>query len=268
MYEYPGERVADAYHSGDTSALSENEKLLLKEATAIVKQAKAETDNDFDLEVYLHDYVTEAITYYSPSTDIPDPLDPPRHLTAVGGLIDNAANCQGYTDSFNLLASIAGFEVGRLSVFTNSDNEPHVTSIICLNDKWYIVDPTFDDVAYDGGEEMTNHRLFNAGKDKCNEYYWPEEFEYNEISETSGDTYYYDRVARNFDSAEAISEYIAINWLAGQTEFEVMLSDQACDWKDLSDVLYDRLMLIGEPFSYQIWCYRNTEDTFFTVVFN
>ena len=267
MYEYPGDRVAKAYHSGDTSALSYDEKLLLEEATKIVEQAKAATDNDFDLEVYLHDYVVEAITYYSPSTDVPDPMDPPRHLTAVGGLLDKSANCQGYTDAFNLLASMAGFEVGRLSVFTIDDDTPHVTSTISLEGEWYIVDPTFNDVLYDTGEQKTNYRLFNAGKDRCAEYYWPAEFEYNQIAETCKDQYFYNHRGTRFDSLKSISEHITANWLMGQTEFDVMLSGQVCSWGDLSDVLYDDLMLTNKQFNYHIWCYHTSKDTFFKVVF-
>ena len=133
--------------------------------------------------------------------------------------------------------------------------------------EWYIVDPTFNDVLYDTGEQKTNYRLFNAGKDRCAEYYWPAEFEYNQIAETCKDQYFYNHRGTRFDSLKSISEHITANWLMGQTEFDVMLSGQVCSWGDLSDVLYDDLMLTNKQFNYHIWCYHTSKDTFFKVVF-
>ena len=263
--EFPGDRIADAYFSGNTSFLNDDEKQALNEAVKIVEAAKKETDGDYELEIYLHDYLAETITYYNPSVDVPDPSDPPRHLTAVGGLLDKYANCQGYTDSFYLLATIAGFKVGRMCV-TDFSGEGHMTNTICLDDEWYIVDVTFDDASY-GNEYKTNYRLFNAGADMCDEYDWLEVWEYNPIAEISDQNYYYYTEGEAYESLEAMSEDIVNSWLKGETEFHTLLLNQTVDWSALSDVLYECMLKNNGEGYYYIWSFYTNENTFFIVCF-
>ncbi len=262
--EFPGDRIADAYFCEDTSSLNDDEKQVLNEAVKIVEAAKAETNGDYELEIYLHDYLAETITYYNPSVDVPDPSDPPRHLTAVGGLLDKYANCQGYTDSFYLLATIAGFKVGRMCV-TDFNGEGHMINTICLDNEWYVVDVTFDDASY-GSEYKTNYRLFNAGADMCDEYDWLELWEYNPISENSNKNYYYTE-GEAYESLEEMSADIINGMLSGETEFHTMLLNQAVDWSALSDILYEDLLKTDSEGNYYIWAFHTNKNTFFIVYF-
>ncbi len=266
MMEFPGDRIVDAYFSGDDSFLNDDEKLVLDKALQIVAAADQETDNDYDLEIYLHDYLAETITYYSPFLDVSDPSDPPRHLTSVGGLLDESANCQGYTDSFYVLASIAGLKVGRMSAVDNN-GEGHMLNTILLNGKWYVVDVTFDDVLF-GSEDETNYRLFNAGEDMCDEYSWIAEYEYNQIAENSDELYYYNRVGESFNTLDEMTDSIVEDWLSGKTEFHMMLSGQAVDWDALNDILYNALEQTQRSFSYNILSCNTNDDTFFIIRFN
>ncbi len=265
LMEFPGDRIVDAFFSGDNSALNDDEKLALNRALELVAAADQESENDYEFELYLHNYLASTITYYSPFLDVPDPNDPPRHLTAIGGLLDGSANCQGYSDSFYVLASIAGFKVGRMSAVDNN-GEGHMLNTIFLNGKWYVVDVTFDDVLF-GDEDETTHRLFNAGEDMCDEYSWIPEYEYNQIAENSDELYYYNCEGQTYKSLDEIVEAVTEQWLMETSEFHIMLEGQVSNGDELSGLLYDSLMETGEYFDYNIFAYTTGENTYFIIRF-
>ncbi len=263
--EFPGDRIVDKYNRVNDVSLTPDEQKVLLKAGSIVSEAREKCSSEYELELYLHDYLAENITYYSPSVDVPDKNNPPRHLTCVGAILDGKANCQGYTDAFYLLASMAGFEVSRLSVVDKSGGG-HMLNTINLNGDWYIVDVTFDDTLYNTGDE-TNYRLFNAAEDVCNEYSWSPEMEYNDVAETT-DGYYYYYGEKTFDSLEEMAYYITECYIAGETEFQIMLKGYGIGWKELDTTLHSCLNNSGVSFSYTIWSYNTGVNTYFTVKFN
>ncbi len=144
MSYYPGEKILDAWENGDTSSLTEDEKAVLELALELTEQAKAETDNDLELEIWLHDWICEKVTYESPDMNVPAVQSLGlRQLSCIGAMLDGKANCQGYTDAFYLLGNMAGFEVGR--VFGDA-GEGHIWNTINFDGVEYIVDLTFDDI--------------------------------------------------------------------------------------------------------------------------
>ncbi len=271
VIEYPGDRIVDAYFSGDQSKLNSEEKRALKTAVDMVNTARAKAKNDIELEIILHDMLVEKVTYFDGSTDVPDPQNPPRHLTAIGSLLDGVANCQGYTDGFYTLASIAGFKVGRMNVY-NSDGW-HVLNMVQLGDKWYAVDATFNDCMADGDKYIPSYRLFNAGRDRVLEYQWGAEMEYYPLTNTSDKNYFYylpeDSSKYGYKKAytdiNAMAQDIVDRWLDKKESIQcVMYVDNVCDWNKLSDAMQyaDNR---GRQMSWTIWTYTNGRDTFFTV---
>ncbi len=186
--KYPGDRIVDAYFSGNKSKLNNDEIKAMNKAIEIVNKAKSSTSDSIDLEVYLHDYICKTVTYDDYTRDIEDPMNPPRNLSVVGGLLDGKANCQGYTDTFYVLASIAGFKVDRMYIKTS--NDLHVTNTIYLGGQWLIVDTTFDDLEVYGSDSM-DYRLFNASEDVVKEYSWPEHYEMHPIASKTTNYFYY-----------------------------------------------------------------------------
>lgn len=269
--EYPGDRAVDAYFSGDDSSLNYDEKRMLDEAKKIVQEARKTAKNDFELELALHDALISKVTYYGGTTEVDDPLNPPRHLTAVGALLDGAANCQGYTDAFYTLASIAGFTVGRMTAH-NSDGW-HMMNTVKLDGKWYVVDATFDDsITYNDGAKAS-YRLFNAGRDKCREYKWGEEMEYNPIANKSDSNYFYlmsdDKgehgYKKTFTSFEDMAQSMLDEWYYnGRTYMHAAIFDGVYDWTNLSDEL-QKSDGHGRVYSYKIWCHNNGKDTFYII---
>jgi len=259
---FPGERMVDAYFRDDTQLLSQDEKKALKIAIQMVEEAKSQVSNDWELELLIHDMLAERITYSNADIYYESPEDQPRHLSAIGALLDGEANCQGYTDAFYVLATIAGFEVGRLSVET--DKDPHMVNTICLDRKWYVVDLTYDD----SNDEIDSYRLFNVGLDMIGrEYSWDEKIQKASIEKVSDANSYFIRNDLVFGDLEELAEYIAEEWAQNGTEQIMAMVQNETDSEKLNDVLPELLEKWGKSYSYSIWHNSNGIDSFYTVVF-
>lgn len=142
---YPADRILYAWKNEDRYILTEEETQVLDLALQLVAQAEEETDSDIDKELWLHDWLCNQVTYESPDMDVrrKDYIQL-KELTCIGAMLEGNANCQGYTDAFYLLGTMAGFEIGRLCGDTGGG---HTWNTIKLDDQWYIVDVTFDDLS-------------------------------------------------------------------------------------------------------------------------
>lgn len=263
LKEFPGERIVRAYKSDDASQLSRDEKKVLETAMEMVEEAKKQASDNWELELLLHDMLAEHITYSDADIYYEKPEDQPRHLSVIGALLDGEANCQGYTDAFYTLASIAGFQVERLSVETFTD--PHMVNIICLEGQWYVVDVTYDD----SNDSAVSYQLFNAGLDLIgSQYSWSDETECNSIVAQSDEKSYYIRNHLLFTDLEDLAEFIAEDWAEnGNTMIQAMLLDES-DSEKINEVLPDALEKWEKSYSYSIWYNSNGKDSFYTVIFD
>lgn len=260
LMTYSGDRIADAYKSGDSSGLSADEKLAMEMAVTMVEEAKTITQDQWELELLLHDMLCQKITYLDADSQVNDPNNLPRHLTVVGALVDGKANCQGYADAFYTVATIAGFTVDRMSV--ESPDDLHMVNTVLLDDQWYIVDVTYDDNDTTG---VPNYRLFNAGLDMVSEYTWPPENEVHTLAQVSSQQYYYHHKGIYYESLEDMAESMVKQWTEnGETLFETMLINEP-DGDKLYDVLYEALLKTERSFGYSYEYFTNDRDTFYTV---
>lgn len=267
LTEYPGNRIVDAYFKDDTSQLSADEIQALNVAVKIVEEAKMQAETNLELEIALYDALIEHITYVRSEVEFDAPENQPRPLNAVGALVDGMANCQGYTDAFYTVASIAGFEVGRMGVETPED--PHMVNTVFLDGKWYVVDVTFGD----DDQHMIEYRLLNAGKDMIVEYWWDESNEIYPISETTNPEYYYYQLHQAaFDTKEEVLNYFAEQWKANgygvycAVHFNGFSEDY--DAETANDELYDILSQLNQALQYKMWFLPNERDVYYTVEFS
>lgn len=259
--EYPGDHIVDAYFSGNSSSLTANEKKAMDKAIQMVNTAKSKAKNSWELELLIHDMLADHITYYDDVRDFDRPEDAPRYLTIIGALLDGKANCQGYSDAFYTLASIAGFTVSRMNTETTDDL--HVINTIKLNGLWYVVDVTFDDQA---GDAPTNYRLFNVGLDRIEEFFWKPWKEINKIAATSPKEYYYNYKGTLFNSADSLAQYVVNKWLSGEKTIRAAvlnLSNSEAIEAPLSKLL-DKT---GKAYNYRYWCSNSGKDLYYTFVF-
>ena len=112
---YPGQKIVWAWQSGDFSGLSEKEQQTFDAAMALVEQGRSETEDIMELELWLHDWICTHVEYDSPYSYVyPEDYVGLDELTCVGAILNGKANCQGYTDAFYLLGTLAGMEVHKV----------------------------------------------------------------------------------------------------------------------------------------------------------
>ena len=264
---YPGDRMVEAWKNGTENSLNRDEKAALEQAVQIVEQAKKDHPEPLELELALHDWLCDHIVYNDSTTEIRNPENPPRYLTALGALLDGDANCQGYTDGFYVLASLAGFQTDRMSV--SGGGIDHIVNTIELDGSWYVVDATYDDFN-DEIKEIKNHRLFNAGKDLCQEYSWEPWMEYRPVAAVSDSHYFYNlpEYPRTFDQTEALGESVLRQYREnGRAEQELVLRGQIVRKRDLDTVLEN--LTAGEPekLQYDLFCTGRGENTYIYIRF-
>lgn len=260
--EYPGDRIIDYYFGNNQVTLTADEQKALAQASQMVSLLKSKTDDEWELELAIHDMLAEHITYYDEDGYTIDTDNPPRFLTAIGALLDGKANCQGYGDAFYLLATLAGFKVGRMNVKTKDDL--HLVNTILLNEKWYVVDVTLDDQAEDG---MTSYRLFNAGMDQINDLYWESYKEINKIADLSDDHSYYIRKGLVFNSHQDFALHIKNNLDFGEDTIRGVVRDET-DGEGIKNAIEKALENSGRAYSYKFLYYEDGKDVYYTVKFS
>lgn len=257
--EYPGDRMVDAWINANRSGLTETESQVLDYALDLVQNWTADTSDPWELELLVHDFLAEHILYTDANVDFDGANNVPRELTAIGALQDGRANCQGYVDAFYLLATLAGLQVDRMSV--QAPYGGHMVNTVLLDDQWYIVDVTYDDM--DEASSL-NYYLFNVGTDRIREYSWTPEMEYRPIADKTDDAFYYAHQGTLFDNPQTAASYVAQNWGGGEACFQFAVQGQAED-QPMNDALYDALMDTGNPFYYTYWYYSDGTDMYFTL---
>ena len=141
LKEYPGTRVANAYISGDTGWLSQEEMKLYNVAVGIVNKIRKENKYLEHRAMSIYWEIMNRTSFVSSD----DMSHQPRFVTAIGALIDGKANCQGYSDAFYMLGRMCGLDVGRMSGTAN--NVPHMWNTVRYSPQGsvYFVDVTWGD---------------------------------------------------------------------------------------------------------------------------
>lgn len=214
---YPGTRVADAYLNDDTSGLSDDEMELYNAAVEILEAAQ-QYDSPLKQELLIHDRICERVTYYTETLD----KKMPRFCTAIGALIDGKANCQGYSDAFYMLMTMAGFEVGKQTGYANDSG--HVWNVVNYDGVWSAVDLTWDDDVFSLNDmTFVVYTYFNVGADiLTNSHSWDTYAEIYPITEqTNGNYFYYTNEAdtkwfgQHASDIDSMASYIASQLMDG-----------------------------------------------------
>lgn len=110
-------------------------------------------DNPYEYVRKIHDYLIDNVVYTA---------DTANHHTIYGALLEGKCVCEGYTRAFHYLVNKAGFEcasiqgVAKMPLSKDNPNTNHAWNKIKINDNWYMVDATWDDVTYQtkNGQEI------------------------------------------------------------------------------------------------------------------
>lgn len=185
----PGVLMADAWKNGDTGGLSSDEKKALEHAENVAHSIRSQYASDLDRELAVHDYLCKILTYEEADNSY---KQPPQRL-ATYALNTGKANCQGYSDAFYLLGTLAGLNV-RIQ---DGDNRAggHTWNAVELDGNWYMLDVTVNDTNGDTlAPEAPGYIFFNMGRDllAASGYTWKETREAADIAEyTDGNYFFY-----------------------------------------------------------------------------
>ncbi len=156
---FPGTAIVRAERSGDFSGLSAREQELRQAAAEIA--AAARQPDPLQTAKYIHDWIC-ANTVYTVD-ELTDEDD-----TAVGAVLNGRANCDGYTDAFYLIGTLAGLNVRYQHGDSLDKNDwdrsaspvSHIWNLLEIGGVWHMVDVTWDDE-----ENGWTYVWFNAGRD-------------------------------------------------------------------------------------------------------
>ncbi|MCD7732375.1 MAG: hypothetical protein LUH56_02915 [Oscillospiraceae bacterium] len=154
---YDDTAVVEAYKTGDTSALSSDDLLILQAASDAIAVFYTDGMSDYEIILAAHDYITTHVTYDLDELNLIGSAKSDSS-TPFGALIYGEAICMGYTTTFQLMMDMLGVE--SIIVSGSSDGEDHAWNMVCLDDKWYHIDCTWDDFVPDYEGRRAFHTYF------------------------------------------------------------------------------------------------------------
>ncbi len=188
---YPGFRIARAVEREDMSILNADERSTLTLARQMVEDARRHAQSPYEVLRQIHDRLVSHVTY----TDMISEDGWLAGDTALGALLYGEADCDGYADAFVLLGELAGFEVGlQRGMADNGEvNTRHIWNLLKIDDLWYQVDVTWDDMDHPDDPTMCYYRYFVIGSEMLRDSHaWDEVFSpYDQASWNNWDWFFY-----------------------------------------------------------------------------
>ena len=205
----------------DSEEYSHYEEKINKKLDKIAKEIPT---NDFEAELFCHDYIIENCDYSD--------TDHILESTVVGVLINGKAKCSGYAKAFKLLLDRADIEsvliTGAATDFSGK-TQNHMWNAVKIGNSWCYTDPTWDDPLTEDGEAVCRHIYFNMTEEMLSRTH--NEFEFiEECNDPS--LYYYIIYDAYFDKCgeslvSSVSDLIAEAARSGRNEAEFMLSSDS-----------------------------------------
>ncbi|MCD7823159.1 MAG: hypothetical protein LUG86_03955 [Oscillospiraceae bacterium] len=159
---YNDSAIVEAYKTGDSGSLSGDDIYVYQAACDAISEFYTEGMCDYEIILAAHDYITTHITYDMDEFNLIGSAKS-ESSTPFGALIYGEAICMGYTTTFQLMMDMLGVE--SIVVAGSSDGEAHAWNMVCVDDKWYHVDCTWDDYVPDYEGRMAFHTYFMVTDD-------------------------------------------------------------------------------------------------------
>ena len=158
---YPGYEILRAVEEGKEATLNSTLRKTLAEAQAMAEACL--TANPLETAKNIQNAICDRVSY-AYMTNMSD-VD-----TAVGTLLKNVADCDGYADTFYLVGGLACLEVrcqhGIASNYNHEKNtietSSHMWNLLKLDGSWRVVD-----ICWADGENGVEYTWFNIGKDRA-----------------------------------------------------------------------------------------------------
>ena len=186
---YEGKRIVHAWKNGTVSELTPREQETLQAAQRMVAGVSGP---ELEKEKAVHDLLCRHVTYY----DDGSMFSHEESDCAVGAILNGQADCDGYSDAFYLLGSLAGLEVRLVkgdsvpdpdqsisAMIRNLSSGGHVWNLVHVGGKWVMLDVTWDDQ----GEKGICYTYFNTGTaGEAKKHVWEPQIMYLPVETESG----------------------------------------------------------------------------------
>lgn len=154
-FEYSGDTTVS--YLCDSAARKEMSELLTKQlkkiSQEILNSDGAGLFSAYDLELRIHDWLCENVSYCSEAID--QPARYPFAYTAYGALVEGKAVCEGYSRAAQLLLNYFGVPCALISGADDA-GMGHMWNLVNIGGSWYHMDVTWDDI----GDKCCHH-FFN-----------------------------------------------------------------------------------------------------------
>lgn len=233
---YPGTEIILAVKNGNESALSSELRKTLNAARKMASSCNA--SDPMMTAKNIHDALCSSIRYEANE-------ERGKNDTAIGALLNGVADCDGYSDAFYLVGTLAGLNVRyqhgngiNSDLYGFLDTATHMWNLLELDGQWRMVDVTWDD----SGDEIL-YTWFNIGNDRASRsHYWNEEMTVPLLLKTD----LTERPENEFAVSNLSELEVAVNtaFSNGYSTFSIIFSSES----DLKE--QDALTQIQEQFGY------------------
>lgn len=152
---YDDTAVVEAYKSGDSSALSEEDLYVLNKATEIIDEIITDDMTDYEKELAVYNWQVKYVSYDEDAfAAIPDDIEN-YYYKPYGVLRYHTAICVGNATTFKLFMDLLGIDC---KIIHSTEEGEHAWNMVCLDDEWYHVDVTFDS----GMDGVPGYDYFNV----------------------------------------------------------------------------------------------------------
>ncbi|USF26005.1 hypothetical protein N510_000921 [Firmicutes bacterium ASF500] len=142
MTLFDSSAILAAWRSGDSSALSREEKQVLEAAKAVFNQCVTPGMSDYDKELALYIWLTGNATY--DQSHYEKRGAPRTSYEPYGPLTQGKGVCLGFATTFQLLMEMADIECITVVGASFQSRGNHAWNMVKLNGEWYCADPTWD----------------------------------------------------------------------------------------------------------------------------
>ncbi|MBQ6633772.1 MAG: transglutaminase [Ruminococcus sp.] len=152
--------VSDAYLTGDTSALDDEQLAILDKASEVLDDIIRDGMTDYEKELAVHDWIVYNVGYAEDTLNAIAAEDP-HNETPYGTLINGKAVCLGYATTFRMFMDMLKIPCRYVRKPAHVSGD-HAWNMVELDGHWYYVDVTWDDPTPDNKERPIKHEYFNA----------------------------------------------------------------------------------------------------------
>lgn len=112
------------------------------------------TNDDYEMELYLHDALLSTCVYDQAATE--SSTKHPNAYSAYGALVQGKAVCEGYAKAMQILLNSVSIPTTVVRGFSVENQMGHMWNLVKINDEYYYLDPTWND-----NEPQHHYSYFN-----------------------------------------------------------------------------------------------------------